>query len=220
MSQDLLVTCEPSHRPSQLAGAVAIVASAGGIPALVSLLGSLPYTFPLPIFVAQHLARGPSGLDIILGRYCPLSVTWAVHGNQPRKGQVYLVPPGMRLSIAAAGFHVSRLAPSSSSWLASGDHLISSVAVLYGARSIGIVLSGTMQAGIEGLRAVKACGGFAIAQDRTSSEWFEMPSAAIDLAKAEIVMPPQRMASMLNIIAEWWQDGSPSRGGLSSPNNP
>jgi chemotaxis response regulator CheB len=77
-----------------------------------------------------------------------------------------------------------------------------------------------MQAGIEGLRAVKACGGFATAQDRTSSEWFEMLSAAIDLAKAEIVMPPRRMASMLNIIAEWWQDGSPSRGGLSSTNNP
>jgi chemotaxis response regulator CheB len=116
----------------------------------------------------------------------------------------------MRLGVAAAGFHVSPLAPGCLSWLPSGDHLIDSVAALYGPRSIGIVQCGMMRAGIDGLRTVKAYGGFAIAQDRTNSECFEMPSAAIDFAKAEIVMPPQRMASELEIIAQWWQGGSPS----------
>ncbi len=100
-----------------------------------------------------------------------------------------------------------RPARASSSWLASGDHLINSVAALYRARSIRIVLSGAMPAGIEGLRAVKACGGFAMAQDRTSSHWFDMPSAAIDYGKAEIVMPPERLASVLTIIAQSWQHG-------------
>jgi two-component system chemotaxis response regulator CheB len=209
MSQHLSVTCEPLRRSALPAGAIAIVASAGGIPALISLLGSLPDTFPLPIFVAQHLGRWPSALDQILEWRCALNVSWAADGDQPRQGHVYLVPPGMRLGVTAAGFHVSQLAPASASWMASGDHLMNSVAALYGARSIGIVLSGMMQAGIDGLRAVKARGGLAIAQDRTSSHCFEMPSAAIDFAKAEIVMPPQRMASVLSIIAQWWDDGSP-----------
>jgi two-component system chemotaxis response regulator CheB len=120
---------------------------------------------------------------------------------------VYLVPPGMRLRIAAAGFDVSQLAPASSSWLASSDHLIESVAALYGPRSIGIALSGAMAAGVSGLLAIKARGGFASAQDRTSSRFFEMPSAAIDFAKAEIVMPPQRIANVLQIIAQEWDDG-------------
>jgi len=83
------------------------------------------------------------------------------------------------------------------------------VAAIYGARGIGIVLSGMMPTGVKGLRALKACGGFALAQDRTSSGWFEMPSAAIDFAKAEIVMPPERMASVLTIIAQSWQDAGP-----------
>ena len=68
--------------------------------------------------------------------------------------------------------------------------------------------SGMMPAGLEGLRAIKACGGFAIAQDRASSACFEIPSAAIDWAKAEIAMPPQRIASVLKIIAQRWQDGA------------
>jgi two-component system chemotaxis response regulator CheB len=210
MNRDLPVTSEPPRRSGQLAGAVAIVASAGGIPALMSLLSSLPNTFPLPIFVAQHLTRGPSALDGILGRHTALSVGWAVHGEEARRGHVYVVPPGMRLSVTAAGLEVSQLAPPASSWLAAADHLVTSVAGLYGAHSIGIVLSGMVATGMTGLRAIKACGGFAIAQDRTSSEYFEMPAAAIDFAKAEIVMPPQRIADVLKIIAQCWQAESAS----------
>jgi hypothetical protein len=35
--------------------------------------------------------------------------------------------------------------------------------------------------------------------------------AAVDLAKVEIVMPPQRMAAVLEIIAQRWRDASVSR---------
>src|SRR5690242_3784540 len=117
MNQLLSVTDGPPHRSGGARGAVALVASAGGIRALIALLRSLPDKFPLPIFVAQHLRRGPSGLDKILGWHCALSVGWAVDGARPREGHVYLVPPGMRLRISAAGFHVSQLGPASSSWL-------------------------------------------------------------------------------------------------------
>jgi chemotaxis response regulator CheB len=51
-------------------GALAIVASAGGIPALIQLLGGLGKAFPLPIFVAEHLPRIESALDQVL--------TWAL----------------------------------------------------------------------------------------------------------------------------------------------
>lgn len=209
MNQHLSVTCEPHHRSDQPAGAVAILASAGGIPALISLLRALPDTFPLPILVAQHLPPGGSGLDQVLNWYSVLNVTWALHAAQARGGHVYLVPPGMRLAVSAEGFELSPLGRRSSSWLASGDHLIHSVAARYGARSIGIALSGAMAAGVSGLRAIKACGGFAMAQDRVSSYCFELPSAAIDFAKADIVMPPDRMASALSIIAESWRDPGP-----------
>ena len=62
-----------------------------------------------------------------------------------------------------------------------------------------------MPASVNGLRAIRACGGLAMAQDRVSSSCFEMPAPAIDFAKADIVMPPARMAGVLTIIADGWQ---------------
>jgi two-component system, chemotaxis family, protein-glutamate methylesterase/glutaminase len=203
------VTAKNPQSSGWPAGAVAIIASAGGIPALVSLLSALPETFPLPIFVAQHLPRYGSILDAVLSWRSRLNVSWAVRAGQPLGGCVYLVPPGMRLAVTALGFELSPLAPGSASWLGCGDHLINSLVALYGSRSVGVVLSGMLPAGVGGLRAIKACGGFAMAQDRISSDHFDMPAAAIDFGKAEIVMPPERLAFALTIIAEAWLGDRP-----------
>jgi two-component system chemotaxis response regulator CheB len=176
-------TAKGPLRSGQPGGAVAIVASAGGIPALIALLRCLPDTFPLPIFVAQHLPRHASTLDSVLSWHSPLNVRWALEADRAHGGCVYLVPPGMRLDVNASGFQLSPLAAAPSSWLASGDHLIDSMVAAYGARSIGIVLSGMLPAGVNGLRAIKAAGGFTLAQDRTSSDYFDMPAAAITSAR-------------------------------------
>ncbi len=127
-----------------------------------------------------------------------------MEGHQPSDRHVYLVPPGTNLAVTAEGFAISPLSPGSASWLGCGDHLIDSLVALYGARTIGIVMSGSLPAAVKGMRAIKARGGYIMAQDRISSLSFEMPSAAIDFAKAEIVMPPDRMALALSSIAELW----------------
>jgi two-component system chemotaxis response regulator CheB len=176
---------------------------------LISLLRALPDTFPLPIFVAQHLAPHTSFLDRVLAWHSRLNISWAGDAGQPHGGCVYLVPPGKRLAVTASGFELSLLPPLSSSWLQCGDHLIDSLVRVYGARSIGIVLSGMLPAGVKGLRAIKACGGYIMAQDRISADYFEMPSAAIDFGKADIIMAPERMALALSIIAESWQNSKP-----------
>jgi two-component system, chemotaxis family, protein-glutamate methylesterase/glutaminase len=185
---------------------VAIVASAGGVSALISLLQALPSAFPLPIFVAQHLPRVKSMLDVVLSWRTRLDVCWAAEGEEPAAGRVYLTPPGMRLAVTARGFALSPLLDAPSSWLPCGDHLIDSLVARYGSRSIGVVLSGMLPAGVKGLRAIKARGGFVMAQNQSSAGWFEMPAAAIDFAKADIVLPPERLAAALTIIAEGWRD--------------
>jgi chemotaxis response regulator CheB len=183
---------------------VGIVASAGGIPALIELLGLLPRDFALPVIVAQHLPRGRSILPTILSWRSALHFSWAVTGEQPSPGCAYFVPPGISLRVSAAGFLLSPLDAPASSWLACGDHLITSLAALYGARTAAIVLSGMLPAGIEGLRAVKACGGITMAQKETSASYFDMPRAAIDFGKADFVTSPARMAAALTVAAEHW----------------
>jgi two-component system chemotaxis response regulator CheB len=205
MKQDAPVTGEVRRRSRPARGVVAIIASSGGIPALIALLRAVAHPFPLPILIVQHLARGDSRLDAILTWHSRQTVDWAAQGQQPQPDRIYLTPPGMRLAVTAAGFELSPLAPRSSSWLGCGDHLIESLVALYGAHTIGIVLSGALPAAVNGLRAIKARGGFTMAQDRGSSGCFDMPAAAIDFAKAELVMPPDRIARVLDIIVELWR---------------
>lgn len=82
--------------------------------------------------------------------------------------------------------------------------MIQSLVSIFGQRTVAIVLSGMLPAGVNGVRAVRAAGGITMAQNRISASDFEMPSAAIDYGKAEIVAPPWRMAQMLQLIAEDW----------------
>lgn len=194
----------PARVPLSPSGAVAIVASAGGIPALIELLAKLPRDFGLPLFITQHLRRGPSPLADILARNSALAVGWAAEGEQPKCGHVYLAPPGTSLTIGARGLGLTALPAASTSWLGTCDQLINSVAAVYGPRSIAIVLSGMMVAGIDGLRAIRARGGITMAQNGASSAYFDMPCAAIDFGKADIVLPPSRLAGALQVIAEEW----------------
>ena len=156
------------------------------------------------MFITQHLSRAPSLLPKILARHSTLMVGWAADGEQPESGHVYLAPPGTSLTVGANRLTLTALPPTSRSWLGTCDKLINSVAAAYGPRSIAVVLSGMMPAGIHGLRSVRAQGGITMAQNDASSAYFDMPCAAIDFGKADIVLPPSRLAGALQVIAEQW----------------
>jgi chemotaxis response regulator CheB len=75
-------------RSDGLPGAVIIIGSAGGIPALIELFGLLPCWLPFPVIVAQHLPRTASNLDIILSTRSSLNIRWAGEDKQPERGQI------------------------------------------------------------------------------------------------------------------------------------
>src|SRR4029077_4438506 len=64
-------------------------------------------------------------------------------------------------------------------------------------RGIGIVLSGTGTDGTLGLRAIKAAGGLAIAQDPVTAEHDGMPRSAIADGAIDYVLSPEQMPSVL-----------------------
>jgi two-component system chemotaxis response regulator CheB len=157
---------------------VAIGASAGGLHALMSVVGSLPADFPAAVVIVQHLdPKHRSMLADILGRHTPLRVKEAEDGETIASGVIYTAPPDRRLLVNGDGT-LSRselvhfLRPSA-------DLLPESVAASFKGRAIAVILSGTGSDGGMGVKAIKKMGGAVIAQDPRTAEFSGMPGAAI-----------------------------------------
>jgi two-component system chemotaxis response regulator CheB len=158
---------------------VAIAASAGGLPALVTVLAHLPRDFPLPIAIVQHLdPNRVSLIPHILGRCTMLSVKQADHGDVITPGVVYVAPPAHHLQITGDGRVALTVDDPVRFLRPCADRLFASAARVLG-RIIGVVLSGTGSDGAAGSEAIRIAGGLVIAQDEATSAFFGMPQAAI-----------------------------------------
>ena len=79
------------------------------------------------------------------------------------------------------------------------DALFESLATHLADRAVTIVLSGVLGDGAAGTLAVRMAGGLTMAQNEATSDFFEMPSAAIDYGKAELIFDPTGLARAVNI---------------------
>jgi two-component system chemotaxis response regulator CheB len=68
---------------------------------------------------------------------------------------------------------------------------------VFGARALGIVLSGMGRDGSEGARALKATGARIVVQDRESSVVWGMPGAVANAGCASAVLPPDEIGRLV-----------------------
>lgn len=164
---------------------IAIGASTGGTSAVEYLLTHLPANLPLPIVIAQHMPEGfIFSFAERLNTLVPFTVKVAVPNEMVLPNTAYLLPCDSNLELKKRlGKIVFQVNPSPFKEYnyPSVDCLFSSMASVYGKRSIGVLLTGMGKDGASGLLDISNAGGYTIAQDRASSVVYGMPKAAVEI---------------------------------------
>lgn len=183
---------------------VAIGASAGGPPALLTLLSALPPSFPMPILAAQHMMAGfEGGFRDWLQSELPLPVWVAERGAIPAPGQVYVAPADSHLEIGAGMRLAVTRRESAEELCPSVNRLFASAARSLGAAAVGVLLSGMGTDGADGLARLKSAGSRTIAQSEASSAVWGMPGAAVALGAVEQQLSPEEIgAELMRLVSE------------------
>lgn len=176
---------------------IVIGTSLGGLHALNVVLGALPAGFQCPIVIVQH--RKPDAdetLTVLLQERCHLPVREAEDKEPLVPGCVYLAPAGYHLLVERGNLALSTEAPVNYA-RPSIDVLFESAARAYGARVVGVLLTGANADGAQGLGAIKRAGGLTVAQDPADVEARTMPEAAIKIGAVDMILPLEEIGKFL-----------------------
>jgi len=153
--------------------------STGGPQALTRLVALLPGNFPIPIAIALHIpAEYTEALARRLSDGSALRVVEASDGLELQPGLVVLAKGGQDLQLERQGERtLARLTRHSGSslYVPSVDLLFQSAARAWGAATLGVVLTGMGDDGLEGARAIVTGGGEVLTEAESTSVIYGMP---------------------------------------------
>ncbi len=185
---------------------IAIGSSTGGTKGVELILKSLPAGFPVPILIVQHMPEIFTALFANrLNRMAKITVKEGEDGEEVKAGVAYIAPGGWHMIIKSkiknqkskiAVIELTKDAPIYGLRPAA-DALFKSIAKIYGANAIGVILSGIGADGVDGLNAIYKARGRTIAQDKKTSVVFGMPKSAIEAGVVDYVLPIDKIAGKI-----------------------
>ncbi|MBV8788496.1 MAG: chemotaxis protein CheB [Mycobacterium sp.] len=163
-----------------LRGVVAIGASAGGVEALSNLAANLSSDVPYAYLMVLHVPAGaPSILARIVDRTGPLPATAARDGVKLEPGHIYVSVPDRHLLVVDDRAVLSE-GPTENGHRPAINALFRSVALAFGPRAIGVLLSGVLDDGVLGMAAIQSRGGITISQSPDDALFPAMPTNAVE----------------------------------------
>jgi two-component system chemotaxis response regulator CheB len=176
---------------------IAIGGSLGAVDAVTRLCRDLPGNLDATIFIAIHVGAYCNDLLAnIFASKSPLPVTTAIDGETIKRGHAYVAPADRHLLVVENVIRLGR-GPRENMARPAIDPLFRSVAISFGPRVIGLVLTGMLNDGAAGLADVKRCGGIAIVQNPADAVAADMPLGALRASDVDYRAPLSDIASLL-----------------------
>ncbi len=177
---------------------VAIGVSTGGPNALGELIEALPTGLPVPIVIVQHMP--PVFTKCLADRLTARGKTPVEEGTEGlalQAGHAYLAPGDFHMEVVRRGLEVQVTLtqdPPENSCRPAVDVMFRSVRRVYGAKTLGVVLTGMGYDGLRGSEVLREAGAQILAQDEATSVVWGMPGAIAAAGLADKILPLSLMA--------------------------
>ena len=173
---------------------IAVGISTGGPQALQQVLPLLPADLAVGVLIVQHMPPGFTGpLARRLDGLCKVTVREAGNHEVIEGGVVYIAPAGQHMTVYRRNasqvlIRLSHL-PENSVHMPSVDVMMLSVAEVFQAYSMGIIMTGMGVDGLLGMQAIARNGGTTLGQDESSCTVYGMPRACARSGVLQRVVP-------------------------------
>lgn len=177
---------------------VVIGASAGGLDALTEMVRNLQPGLDVAYCIVLHLSRKGIGDFVVhrLKQVTDMPCQLAVNGGAIRSGHIYIARPNQHLLVKDNKFILGG-GPEENRFRPSIDVLFRSAAVAYSSHAIGVILSGLLDDGTSGMRAIQRSGGISIVQDPNEAEYPDMPLSVINNMEVDHVASLQEIGMLI-----------------------
>jgi two-component system chemotaxis response regulator CheB len=176
---------------------VVVGASAGGVQTLPKFFEGFEPEIGAAFFVVLHVSPSAhSYMPTLLGRAGRLPALHAEDGQAIEPGKIYIAPPDFHVLIEDNVMRLSH-GPKENRHRPAIDPLFRTAARAHDSRVIGVVLTGTLDDGTMGLKAVKDAGGLTIVQDPDDALYPDMPRSALQVVDPHYVLPLEEIRMTL-----------------------
>ncbi|HVO82456.1 MAG TPA: chemotaxis response regulator protein-glutamate methylesterase [Terriglobales bacterium] len=181
---------------------VALGTSTGGPKALQQILPILPADLPVGVLIVQHMPPGFTGpFARRLDGLCKVRVREAVHDEPVEAGTVYIAPAGQQMTVQrrAPSRVTVRLShtPDNTPHIPSVDVMMLSAAEVYGALTMGIIMTGMGADGLQGMQAIARQGGLTVGQDEATCAVYGMPRSCAEAGVLQRVVSLPRIPEQI-----------------------
>jgi two-component system, chemotaxis family, protein-glutamate methylesterase/glutaminase len=174
---------------------VVIAASTGGPAAVMRVVAGLSKDVAAPILLVLHMPAAFTKQFVSqLGEVSALPVKEAEHNEGLQAGTVYLCPGSHHLRLTSTGNIALDSGARIDGYRPCADVAFETVASYARAMATGVVLTGMGSDAAKGAKALKAAGGYVVAQDEATSMIFGMPSEAIKTGAVDEILPLDQVA--------------------------